>query len=283
MVGIYLSNDIIQAARGTCSGGRIRVEQVYTSQLPEGCVLGGRVMDSQAASQALKELAADMDIRRQPIRVAVDAGSMGIKLLSLPAVSSMKYMRRLISDSFPEGADAIYDHKTLGRNPDGSINVLACRAEKQLIKGYADAFSSAGLRIGSLEPSVCGLIRLVQLCKMLCTSTFAVICAEGGCISRYIFVDGIYRFGGYDRVLSDRCDSGYLNALAKAAASVQLSGYPVTNLLLCGVSSSELMYVRSTVNDLRIKLAELPELPEISFAGGERVSDYTFVAGTLIK
>lgn len=282
MTGVYLSNDMIQTVKATRHGNRVEVEQVYTQTLPEGCVLGGRIMEQDVLAEQLKKLSADKVLSSSLLKISADMGAMGIKLVSLPGLSSEKYMRRLIAESFHESTDAIYDYKTLGRNNDGTLNVLACRAERGLIKGYIDAFSSAGFRIRSLEPAVCGLIRLVQFSKMLCTSSFAVISVDAGCISRYIFTDGIYRFGGRDRVFAKRSDSGFLNELVRVTASVRLSEYSVTNLLFCGASSSELEYVRSTLNDPQLKMAEFPDLPEVRFVNGGRLSEYVFAVGTVI-
>lgn len=283
MVSVYLSGEKIQALCGGKSGDILTIRRAAELPLPEGCVLGGRILDREAVTSVLKRLAEDKAFAGAGVRIAVDSAALNVKRLTLPDLKSRRYMNKLIADSFPESTNAVYDYMELGSAPEGGISVIACRADSGFVEDYIECFGAAGFAVESISLCLCGVIRLAESCAMLKNASFAVAAADGSGVSCFVFAQGKYKGGGRERILSRRGTAEYAEDIRRLlSAQLRTEEGRISNLLMSGFSAEEQGRIRGLFAGTGVRCAELPNQPELLFAGGGRLSEFLFPAGALL-
>lgn len=282
MVAVYISNEKIQAVYANKIKSQLDISRVVDLPLPSGSVLNGKIIRTEPVIGQLKCLAGDGQLSKDKIRVIVNIGAVRTKQITIPNLRNRKYIEKLISESFSEKGNAVYDHKVIGRMDDGSLNILACRAESDLIKDYIYVFSEAGLKLSGISLSVGGVINLVDYCGMLKTSSFVLTVADTGGISQYYFKDGQYRLCGYNRLLAERNTPEYAAEIIRSLFSAAVLGSDISTAIFSGISEIELEMIRNNKDMAGVKCAFFPQQPEVRFANGEQLSDYIFAVSALL-
>ena len=281
MTAVHISGEQLHVAVGKWRKGILRIERVLKKTLPYGSAVGSRIVDVAAVSDVIRELSKDKDIAKHRIRVTLDTGAVMTKLLTLPDVKSRKYMRRLVEEHFSVGG--VVSYTVLQKNDNGTVEILACMAEKELLKNYIDAFRGAGFGIGSIDISACGIIRLSEKCSMLNGSSYAVCIADDTGISRFIFENGKYCYGGRDSIFVQQGTEEFSAGTARSVeALIQVSGKDISNVLMSGVTDSEAEQIRLTLSESGIRAARFPMQKEIEFVDDADISDHLAVIAALV-
>ncbi len=275
MISVYISSGKIQIAYGKRTNNILQVSFVNELPLLSGCITDGKIIEPKQIVSLLKGLSLP---KNSKVNILLDHDLTALKRLNTPNLRS-DIIIKLISESYPHSGGSFFDYRVLDRNSDGSLDILACKAEDKVISEYIEVFSEAGVKIGRIEPNICAAIRLAENCEMLKASTFVLVAAEKESITYCLFSDGKYRLSGKERIVNNdqRTDS----IIAAFPDTVKL-GVSTSAVLYSGLTERELDELRVKTADMNIKTALFPEQKEISFKNGERLCDSIFVVGGLL-
>ena len=150
-------------AKGCLPG---RFKEVF---LPEGTIIDGVVKDSEALTNALKELKED---NYKFAFVAIPENALYLYTLHLKGKLNNTAIMQQIEFSFNEHVpihlnEAIYDFDKIGNTRDGTV-VSVTVAPKVVIEGYKQALDKAGFIIKSIELEACAVTRAISLRQSCC-------------------------------------------------------------------------------------------------------------------
>lgn len=292
---VYIKSDRIQAAQGFAGDGRLTVKSFCEQPLGEAAMINGIITDETAAKAALKSMWKRYSLPEKNITLVVDGRGLNQKLLEVPALKGEK-MISCIRQEFSETENQdkmLCDWATLGRNPDtGGLTVLACMAEPDFVRSYADLFSSVGIKLSSMDTALNCRIKLIGMLGELKEKTFILSQAEANTVSMTLFVNGMYRFSGRTRITAERDTKAFSEETANLVSSmIQFNkaantGHDITDLFIGGFSHGEQALLRESAAALGLPAQLLSGGRTVNFekTGSYEtdISDKTEILGGLI-
>lgn len=162
---IFISNHNVQVIKGSCDrNDMIKVDDYKQYELTEGCMINGIITDDQPIKEILDTIKGN---GVNSCRLVIDSGQIIVKNMNIPILKG-KEIIKIVQDelaSVEQGnEEMIYDYSVLRKNyedqPGGEI--LCCSLEKKLLTSYIDLFSSAGIKLTTVDISVNALMKLTQ-------------------------------------------------------------------------------------------------------------------------
>lgn len=259
MTSVYISNENIQVVVGTKSGGRMKISQILTGSVGDGCVIGGVITDENMLRDSLASFWKANRLPVSGLRLVIESSSVSTKLLTLPNVRG-NYLADLVKESFTEleTEEAVYDYAVIGAGRDGGLSVIGCMTESSFIRGYVRLFESAGLKLGSVGLAVCGQLRMAQFCRELKNLSYILAVLDKNIVSQFLFIEGEYRFSKRQRMIYDRETpeltdevSGMISTLIQFKKSENIAA-EINNVYLCGFSDTEISSISLIIGDMNI-------------------------------
>lgn len=268
MTSVYISNENIQVVTGTRSGSRVKISQIVTGKLGEGCVIGGVITDENLLREQLASFWKMHRLPKSGLRLIIESSSVSTKILNLPNVRS-NFLIGLVKESFSEFEmeSAVCDYAVLGAGDDGGVRVLGAITEAGFVRSYISLFAAAGLKLGSIGLAVCGQLRMAQLCRELKQSSYILAVCDKNIVSQFLFVEGGYRFSKRQRVLYDRDTPEFTDEIARMISTLiqfkksENISAEITDVFLCGASEQEINSISLISDGMRI--SRLPALSEV--------------------
>ena len=165
--GLAIHNNCIRFVEYNSEGTAITQEEV---QLPEGCIVGGKIEDFDALGTAFGQMHDAVGRLHQPVIIGIPSGDVTIRLLNLPHMS-IDDVRGTIDLNFDEyfaqipRAEAVFDAIRVMTPADArereDITVLAVAARRELIEKVLDLARRSGLPAGAVEPMNFAMLRAV--------------------------------------------------------------------------------------------------------------------------
>ncbi len=162
-VSIYFSSSNIQVVK--LNAKKTAVVKHASFALPEGIIVSHRVQDPKALSEVIKKIWEQMKIRERAVGVVVPEFSTFTKTLVLPALVDRELdeaVRWQASEQLPfEKNSAILDWKII-EDKESEKTVLVSAISNEVLTGYVDAISGAGLYPLSVETPAISLVRIIS-------------------------------------------------------------------------------------------------------------------------
>lgn len=205
-LGIELTPEQINFAHLSRQAQAIQIKTLASVPIPEGAFQEGRILDSLAMADAIRE---GLEIHKIKLKEAISAISVGeaiIRLLRLPAELDDFELREVVIDQeadlylpFPrEEADLDFQKLGTALDEDGleRVEVLLVATPRQVTQAYLETFQQAGLRLGALEVSNFALIRTLRekLLQLAPGETVVIIDLEADGTEISIVQDGVPHF-----------------------------------------------------------------------------------------
>ncbi|HEX2044318.1 MAG TPA: type IV pilus assembly protein PilM [Gaiellaceae bacterium] len=167
VVGLKLGASRLTAARLAVNGSA-ELLQVAESPLPSGIIAGGEVRDVPALAAALKDFFKRNRLPRRNIRIGVANNRIGVRTIEVAGIEDPKQLTNAVrlraQEVLPIPIDeAVLDFQVLSESVDAEAvatkRVLLVVAYRDLVAGYTDACSQAGLRLAGVDLEAFALLR----------------------------------------------------------------------------------------------------------------------------
>ena len=83
---VYLSNQQVQVVTGSPGKAKIRIEQSFEAQAPEGSIINGIVMDTEAFAEFMKEFFRMNKLPTKDVTLVVNSSKFVGKTIEMPAM-----------------------------------------------------------------------------------------------------------------------------------------------------------------------------------------------------
>ena len=96
-VTVYLSNTDIEVLIGNGSAHSVQVKKMYSSQLPEGCVLNGVITDPGSLVDAISAMWRNCKLPTSDVDLIVNSPQIMVRVPDIPIMNTNKsiaYLRR---------------------------------------------------------------------------------------------------------------------------------------------------------------------------------------------
>ncbi len=257
-VSVYLSNQIIQIALGT-RGKRGSLKAVYTTVAPEGSIINGIIMDSEALGGHLKSFWEMNNLPKKDVYLVLNSNKIAGKNLSAPILNEKKtqgFIMREFADMQREDADNTLSFIQMGMDRHSKTRKLyAEMAPKDQLKEFIQLFEGMGITLKGIisgESSIIGYAgqTIVKLAK-----TFVLQIINGNLVSNVLFADGEFKYYNSVRCFNEPGTEAYLDDLARSLNQMeQFMGSqkitsPIECVLIAGTAGQNLPLYRRAVAD----------------------------------
>ena len=289
-VGLDLDGDFLSAV--TVADGRI--QSAISSDLPEGVMYDGEVIDSDTLGNVLREIFRAAALPRD-VRLGVANQQIVVRQLELPRIAEGKDLEAAVRFQAAEAIamplnEVVLDYHRVGDGVDADgnprTNVIVVAARESMIERLVEAVRAAGLRPVGLDLNAFALVR--ALASAGNEESARVYCHLGAITNLAIAVGSNCLF---TRPLATRADdSGVIDGFA-LAEEIRLSidfylaqpeTRPVRELVLSGprASADGLVEQLASATGLDIVAAEpLGSFDRASLPAGEDPSRHTVALG----
>jgi type IV pilus assembly protein PilM len=167
VIGLDIEPGYAAAVQG--SPDRVAVERAVYAPLPAGVVRDGEVADVDTLAGVLRELFSEHKLGKR-VRLGVANQRIVMRTIDLPPITNPKEIASAIAfqaqDHIPMPLDqAVLEHQTLGtvETLDGPrTRVVLVAARRDMIDGFVDAATRAGLHPQGIDLSAFALIRALH-------------------------------------------------------------------------------------------------------------------------
>jgi type IV pilus assembly protein PilM len=168
-VGLSIEPGLIAAAQVSVNGS-IVIQGGGRAELDAGVVRDGDVADSEALTEALRELWRQHKDLDRKVRIGVANARIVMRTLYLPPITDRKELSAAVEFQAAEAipmplADAVLDYHALGieNGPEGPRQrIVLVAARRDMIMGMLTAAREAGLKPAGIDLSAFGMVRALQ-------------------------------------------------------------------------------------------------------------------------
>lgn len=295
---IFISNHNVQVIKGSCDrNDMIKVDDYKQYELTEGCMINGIITDDQPIKEILDTIKGN---GVNSCRLVIDSGQIIVKNMNIPILKG-KEIIKIVQDelaSVEQGnEEMIYDYSVLRKNyedqPGGEI--LCCSLEKKLLTSYIDLFSSAGIKLTTVDISVNALMKLTQELPDLEHQTYIVSILDGNNVSSYLFEDNHYTFSNRSRLFSERGTNAFITEMSSNISQLiqfnksKRSLYTIETAYFCGLEDEEEPIIFDNIRrSLNINAETFPDskvvyLTDKTLEYDFRLHDAVYPIGSLIR
>ena len=164
-VGLDIDGRYVAAVQASGS----RIAKAASSELPEGLVADGEVVDVEGLSTALKSFASEVGLPRN-VRLGVANQQIVMRLIELPAIDDATERDAAVRFQASEAIampldEAVLDYDVVGYGeaPDGArrMRVVVVAARQSMVEAVAQAARGAGLRPEGIDLDAFALVRML--------------------------------------------------------------------------------------------------------------------------
>lgn len=205
-IGIELAPERINIAQLRKQGQGYKVSTLYSHEVPEGIFQDGKIIDSPALSELIREALAQSKIKVEQVATAVPMREAVIRIIPIPAELDDQELRDMVLNHeaglylpYPrEEVDLDYQKLGFFTDEDGieKVQVLLVATRKEITDTYLDTFGQAGLKVDVLEINSFALIRTIreQLRQFAPQEAAVLVDIEFDSTEIAIIVDGVPQF-----------------------------------------------------------------------------------------
>lgn len=144
---------------------RQEVKKYAAYDIPQGMIVDYKIQDPQKMGQFLKKVWQGLNLKQKSVALVIPEYSTYIKSLTLPKLSPSELEEAIdlqMAEFLPTGdEDMIMDWEIVEQKED-KVNVLAAAVGKDVLLGYVDAVSKAGLLPLAVETPSLSLTRVAD-------------------------------------------------------------------------------------------------------------------------
>ena len=282
-VTVYLSNTEIQVLLGNGSEKGLSVKRFYSMQVPEGSVLNGVITDAASLVEAIGRFWNQNRLPAKDISLVVNSPQIMVRVSDVPLISQSKTQEYLKREYLERGEEQILGFYRLGSDKKAKTSkVCAEVADMELISGYLQVFSEAGVTLAGVYSGVGAAINMFKKTGFAKTENCVVLIRDGMTITAIFFVKGEYYYSTTARVFSDPGTPGYAQEVAKIINQIdqfsrsQKLEDPISTIYLAGMEDGdEALCSRAIADTLQnpVVVGELMMLKGVNVSSSGRPLD----------
>jgi type IV pilus assembly protein PilM len=169
MLSIDVTDKQIRFVKGSLAGGKIKINDVETRDVPDECIVNGYITNIPPVAELITKTLQEKKISEKEIVVCVNSNSILYKELEVLKPKSLKNTGAIeaaitahmgISNDYNVSYSIVGD----GVNADGAatIKVMATACPQRMVDSYQALFSAAGLKLKQINISNNCITRLIM-------------------------------------------------------------------------------------------------------------------------
>lgn len=258
---IYMSNRYVSIIIGDSLK---KIEAIYRTILPEGCMINGVITNGEKVCQFLKEYMNKKDISLEDVSLVIDSTQIITKVLDLPLLKESELLN-VINKELNVLIDVdtlVYDYMILEQEKK-LTKYLVCGIEENIIESYIDLFSQFDVGIKRMNIALAAVIKIIDQISLMKKKTGVVIIIDGDSLMSILFENGSYIFSSHTRLYSQHGSAAFANDITKNIAGLQQflasekSEYIITDVYLAGFSKEDYDICKVSIDIPSIKLHDL--------------------------
>lgn len=291
IVSVYISNESIHMITGVKSRSSINVGQAIDEKINDGCIINGVITDTASLKSTLENIYTKCSNIPKNIWLTIDGSSIITKIIEVPLLKEDKLIP-FLNENFQDienSQNMIIDYMVLEqKNQAGGATVLAVLIEKDFITQYIELFSSAQIKIESIDISLGCLIRYVSSIKSLTDKTFILSVFDKNTTMLVLFTSGKYRFSKRVRIVAENDSDEMFEELVKILMNMiqfnksEKSNKDITDIYFGGFLPQENSIYSRLSENLGVNVSVVPESSEIKTKIDVKLSNFIYASGNLI-
>ena len=256
---IYLANQQIQVITGTPGNRKISVAQCYTEDAPDGCIINGMIMDTDAFVSFMQNFWKTHNLPAKDVILVINSTKFIGKNIEMPLLNLKKteeFINREFTD-IKQGEDYICGYLPISQNKT-TKKIYAEIITTDFVKDYMDIFAEIGVKVKAVYSGESSLIRLTALTAAQQYKTFVLQIADRMTITTILWVNGEFYYFNSARCFHDQGTEDYAQDIARSVSQIrqfmqanQLD-YPIEAVLLAGVNPQDLPLYQNAISQLEI-------------------------------
>jgi type IV pilus assembly protein PilM len=171
-IGLEITSERLNIAQISKQRQKYKLTNYSSYEIPEGVFEEGKIIDSPALAELIKEALAANKVNSKRVATAVPMREAIIRIIRVPAELDDSELRDLILNHeaslylpYPrEEVDIDYQKLSYAMDEDGieKVNVLLVATRREVTDLYMETFQQAGLEVDVLEVNSFALIRTIR-------------------------------------------------------------------------------------------------------------------------
>ena len=273
---VYLSNQQVQVVTGSPGKAKIRIEQSFEAQAPEGSIINGIVMDTEAFAEFMKEFFRMNKLPTKDVTLVVNSSKFVGKTIEMPAMKmkkSYEFIEREFAD-MNRGDNCLYSYLPLGAGTGKMKRVYVESIEPDFIREYLEIFQAAGIQIKSILSGESSLIGLTGMTIGRVHRNFSVIIADSNILTTILWIDGSFYYFNSTRCFHEPETEEYAADVARSVSRLTqfMQANQIEQLMECiviaGIQKENLPLYQKSIEQMGIMTrVELFEASTLSASG----------------
>lgn len=258
---VYMSNRYVSIIIGDSLK---KINSIYRTVLPEGCMINGVITNSERIIQFLKEYFTMKDISLDDVSLVIDSTQIITKVLDLPLLKE-KELLNVIKKELNELTDVnslVYDYLIL-RQDKKQVKYLVCGIDDSIIENYIELFNGLDIQISRMNIALASVIKMIAQINLMKEKTGVVIVIDGDSIVSVLYENGDYIFSSHTRLYSQHGSNAFAGDISRNIAGLQQflasekSEYKISEVYLAGFLKEDFDICKVSIDIPSIELYDL--------------------------
>lgn len=243
---IYLSNQTMQFVVGTPGVKKVEVKEFFEVQAPEGSVINGIFMDTEAFVGFLKNLWKERKLPNKDVYLVVNSTKFIGRAVDLPNLNDAKtfeYIQREFAD-MEQAENSIFAYVPLPSEDKNLRRVYAEGIEPDYLKEYVEVFEEAGVTLKGIVSGEGSIITLADHTIGQAHRTFVLQIAGKMTLTTILWVNGTFSYYNSVRCFHEKGSEDYAIDLARSVSQIKQFmmahqiEYPLECIVLAGIDDA---------------------------------------------
>jgi Tfp pilus assembly protein PilN len=219
---LYLANQQIQVVVGTAGQKKISVEKAYRADVPEGSMINGMIMDTEAFLDFIKAFWAKYQLPKKDIILVINSSKFIGKTIELPKLKDSKTLEFIEREftSIKKDENEIYGYIPLAHKDKSVRRIYASSIPEEFIKDYLDIFKEADIQVKSIYSGESSLISLAEITTAQYYQTFILLFADQFTLTALLWVDGDFYHFNSTRCFNEQGTEEYAMDVARTVSQL---------------------------------------------------------------
>lgn len=292
ITSVFLTNNSIYAVLGNKAKSAIRVQQAYSAELMEGCLINGLITNEHDLKEQIAEFWNKHHLPKKGIQIVMSSSHFTIKELKVPAMN-VKKTRDYIVREFTEvdnPAGSVYDYQLVSQERKTGMNrIMAVMADRELIDSHVRLFKELGIVLESIRPGRMAMIGMYKGVDALKGKTCLLEVLEGHDIHSALYVNGEYTYSSRARLFSARGNENFGVEIARSISGMLQfhdtlnNEQKISDVYFAGLQEGDIEYCRQGIDMLERGLSvQRIEDSFVTMPDDKSFSSYFFPVANLL-
>lgn len=293
MTVVYLSNQNIRVLAGEEKNGKLVVERICETTVPEECLINGVITDEKILMDYLKSFWVQHNLAHKGVRLVVNSSQLAVKMLEIPNMKP-DAIQEILKQEFADmerKQDPIFAYHVFRRTKT-VLRILGTAAERSFVNSFFELFGQIGVEITAIHAALeCGVRFLHQFAPIQHESCIVQLVDDNN-LTSILWVDGRFENATRVRLFSENGTEAFgaeisrtVSHLMQFYASLRKEE-PIRHVFIGGLKKADLPFYAQGVESLNLQVQSLDADGMVTLPAqenGRDVSDYVYLLGALLE